>query len=486
MIVRPITPAGTPPHILNVKTLATTTTVPCGISQDQSTVYGCSGDVLYYSTNDGSTWTTAHTFSGPSGLSVLGIQETDDGEALVTTTASFINAYVFKSSGWAASKTGATWTQVLESQTNTYIRPCWGFSSSAFGSNARVAGSGAIGVCTEYGGQSSVNNPWASRLYLTTNYGATWTTALDYATTPGSTYSATPDHCLGCAYDPWWDRLISLHQTHTPTTQMYMLYSDDHGATWNTINMPAWFNVAVSGGIYGSQNTTISVLEDCWVLQSAHIGPGVVRMPKLGFRQIGNPYTVALIAPHTGNQSIGYSSYRHRGLYNAPLLMGNIVQDATIPAMLIASLDDGQSFQEIWRDDQLKVGAAGDGPIASPSGACIQVFGPTQLGNYVGYVGQENTVLESGGTMLIVGEIIEGRLGDYKQYLDCTGNGSATEFTFPHYLNKTPDHVTLVPQSYTAVNSTAPVVTQDGTNIYLTFGAAPANAAVLEFAAVYG
>lgn len=480
MIIRPITPPLTPPHVLNVSKFSvfTTNATPfvIGLSQDRATAYGAYGTILYQSVNDGTAWTSVHTFAE----NVIGMIETDDGEALCATQASgSTQGFIYKSSGWTASHTAATWTKVLSAQSAAYFRNMWGFGAHSFGADSLVAGTSKYGLVGEYGSQTPIAGA-ATAAYFTQDYGATWTKVYDITTLyPG----LSPDHILCCAYDPWWDRLVVCHETIPAGGNQqltYVDYSDDHGATWTTVPLPSW----VVPGQYVAQNTTISILEDAYILGSDHAGPGIVRIPRIGYRKLGNPYDAATTVAHTGSQMISSGSYRHRGLVNAPILFSLQSQEARVAPVLIVSFD-GRDFVEVWRDDLLKLSAAGEGgQTAANLNNMSTWFGPTQAGNYLGALGLNEAGFPGRGGLL-VGELIAAQPGDYSKYLTVTGDGTTTVFTFAHGLGRAPIRYFVVPQTYTAVNTTAPTVTVDATNITLTFGAAPANAAVLGFATRY-
>jgi hypothetical protein len=477
-IVRPITPPQVAPAVLNVKSMAVSTTVPVGLSHDGGTVYGGNVNVLAFSVDDCTTWTTAFTFA--TGNTVRSLIETDDGEAIcILEGGAAAPGYVYKSTGWSVSKTTATWALALTSAAGCYFETIYSVCGSNFGSNARVPGTGANGVICEYGPQTTGSaGTFATHIYFTTNYGTSWTLVGDYG--PGgnlAAHSVAPDHCLGCAYDPWWDRIISTHQAGL-STEIFLMYSDDHGNTWNSIPLPAWDSAAS-----GTQQiaTTVNCLEDCYIFGNTHYTGGAMRMARLKDRTLGQPYQCAVTFHHTGSQGYTHAFRQSLATPDAPLLIAGSSGAALVPNYLLITRD-GLNFTEVWRDDLMKMGGAGEDGVAAASP--VLFFGPTQLGNIVGSMGPQNT--PGGGTALVIGgELIEGRLGDFSQYLDVTGDGTTTVFSFPHYLPAAPGRYFVVPQSYNAVHNTAPVVTVTSTNIVLTYGAAPTSGAVSEFRTCY-
>jgi hypothetical protein len=139
-------PVGIP--VLNVLSYTTSTAQPIGLSKDRTTVYGANGTTLYQSTNDGASWTSVATFPD----NVVGLTETDDGEAIcLTQGGAGVPGKLYKSTGWSTSHTAATWGLVLTSASNAYFRNYWdGGSYDSFGSNS-INGTGKYGVITEYG-----------------------------------------------------------------------------------------------------------------------------------------------------------------------------------------------------------------------------------------------------------------------------------------------------------------------------------------------
>ena len=241
----------------NVVAYGTATAQPIGISRDRATVYGTAGTgVLYQTVNDGSSWSSVHTFSE----NVVGLLETDDGEALcITQGGASVPGKVYKSSGWSTSHSAATWTLVLTSASGAFFRNYWdGGHFSSFGRDA-INNSGKYGVIAEYGSQlnSGTDPTKPTHVYFTSNYGATWTQVLDLQARYPNKY---PLHAHAAAYDPYWDRiwLTFGDTTFEGPTAASIIYSDDHGSTWTALTFPTeWQNVSETW-----QSTSIAILND--------------------------------------------------------------------------------------------------------------------------------------------------------------------------------------------------------------------------------
>lgn len=87
-----------------------------------------------------------------------------------------------------------------------------------------------IVVVNDYGSQGTTG-----RLWVSTDYGKTFTKKLDINTAPYNTWIVN-GHLHGSAYDAVFNRIwVSTGDGYTNT---YVLYSDDLGTTWNKVQAP--------------------------------------------------------------------------------------------------------------------------------------------------------------------------------------------------------------------------------------------------------
>ena len=170
---------------------------------------------IYESTDLGQSWQVVHTFTASALRSNNAtIYSTNDGEVLVSNSVT-----LFKSSGWSADPSTATFTRVLQvtdPATDMFHRG-WGFS---------VVDNYIM--VTEYGQPK----PTAFRSYLSTDNGNTFAEVFDLRDHAAGTSNA---HNHGCCIDPWHD--YRLWQLTADTGNIGTHYSDDLGATWS--EMPA-------------------------------------------------------------------------------------------------------------------------------------------------------------------------------------------------------------------------------------------------------
>lgn len=459
---RTITPVTVALPFLSTVTYATSTAQPIGLSRDRATVFGApnpyhdTGTILYGSTDDGSTWTSIHTFAEP----VVGIRETGDGEAIVITQdLASSPGYVYKSSGWTASRSAATWTKVLTS-TGGYFRPFWGGGhASAFGDDALVAGTGKYGVITEYGAQTSSSTPDATKAthsYFTSDYGATWTAMLDMQTRyPG----VFPTHWHSAAYDPWWDRIWLLYGDLQAdgTSNADILYSDDHGSTWTAVPTPT---TSVS-----YQMTSIKVLPEA-IIMGADNQPGYIRLPRKGYRVMGALQTVLVEAASNSTAMVAMSLHQQPG---GPIIGGWTASGATVAPGIVGSLDGGLSWSELWWDEGLR---------GSTGGGAVVVVGPTVNGRYVGNIAQGTTT-----DKVLRATLTTPPAGLYDGRVNLTGDGTTTVFNVAHGLASTPTQLYAGGMNIPTTDFT---LTADATNLIFTFTVAPANAAIKRVIYRYG
>jgi hypothetical protein len=167
-----------------VLSYAASTAQPIGISQDRATVYGSAGGTtLYQSINDGASWTSVATFAD----NVVGLIETDDGEAIcITQGGAAAPGKLYKSTGWSTSHTAATWSLKLTNASAGFFRNYWDAGNYASFGRDSINGTGKYGFTGEYGPllNSGTDPTFPTHAYFTSDYGATWTQVLDIQTFP--------------------------------------------------------------------------------------------------------------------------------------------------------------------------------------------------------------------------------------------------------------------------------------------------------------
>lgn len=441
-------PVAMPLPGLAVDYWAKPTAVPVGISRDRTRIYGsANGDnastILYESVNDGTTWTSVRTFTE----GVIALLELDDGEALVyTSRGDNAEGYIYRSAGWAASHTTATWTKVLTSPGGT-VGGSWSSHFSSFGDDTIRANTSRIGVVTEYGGQSTGSGDQTlkgRRLWITQDYGATWTLGLDLlARYPG----AVNMHMHASAYDPWSDRIWATYgdATQDANATQALLYSDDRGATWSNFPLPAEW-----AGLNFIQCTTVVALPDAILLNSdSPTGLQLWRIPRKGYRKFGGAQGVI-----TGDGQLGQGIHRNRGQAGAPVLASYTTANAK-PSGIVAS-PDGLTFIEVWRD-----------PSATKVPGPITVYGPTVTGKFVALMATATSARN-----MLRGELVYPDGGQYDGASVFAGNGSTTVFNVAHGLGAIPSR--FQGWSTNAIGG-AFTMTADATNLIFTFATAPGN-----------
>lgn len=347
----------------NTLSLAPTLSGPGGgnspgwLSRDRTTLFSVSGArFVRWSTNSGDTW-IGHTFEFDAG--VTAVRDLLDGEILVFTGRSpGLVGGIWRSTGWAANKTTATFAKVhTASAPDVYFHHGWSISIHE-----------NIVLAAEYGTKVAGAN--ARYVYMSLDYGRTWKIIYTLS-------GAAEHHMHGVAYDKWWKRIwISFGDVTAG-----VLYSDDMGETWQTAG-----NLTGAGSL---KCTTIVPMRKCVLFLSDTNPNGVWRAPRTSRRSQPVLELAYRLNTATHITHIGATAYRAQ-LPNAPYLLtftldsgGTGVQS---PGIVLATVD-GYAFHEIWRDAD-----------TFAAGGIAAMVGPTVQGQYVGYSADSRN--EPGYTMV--------------------------------------------------------------------------------------
>jgi len=214
--------------------LASATVLP--IDTLDGWLYGAEGTQLRRSSDHGATWLPVQDLGGVH--AILGIRAIGGGEVIVIRDQS---AGLYRSSGWSASPSTATFTQVLVPSTGARFMQ-WGVDTNPL--------TGKV-IAAEYAGAYTPG----SKVKLSTDNGASFSTIWDKATDPLVTDPANTHLHLG-AIDPWEDdRLYISWHNISPAGARGLFYSDDDGATWVAVTrdyQPTTCTPTDRGLVFGS------------------------------------------------------------------------------------------------------------------------------------------------------------------------------------------------------------------------------------------
>lgn len=314
---------------------------PGWLSRDRATLFNWQGAPnVRWSSDNGATW-NQNPNALPAGATQA-IRDLGDGEILVA--AGTTPGKLYRSSGWSANKSAATFSEVLTlSGSNIYVHNSWGLSVHE-----------NIVLVAEYGSKAANAN--ARYVYLSEDYGKTWRTILDIGGT-------VETHVHGVAYDPWWGRIWVSRGDATDA----ILYSDDKGETWATVTDYVASTVK-------NQVTTIIPMAECVLFLSDSAPNGVLRIRRTPDRKtiVGVAYRL-----NSSNSITHIGQLAYRAAYpGAPVLMSFTNDPAagyTGPGVLLATTD-GFRFWEVWKDS-IDYGGAG---------GLVTALGPTTDGRYLG------------------------------------------------------------------------------------------------------
>lgn len=158
-------------------------------------------------------------------------------------------------------------------------------------------GSGAVIGYTVTGGViNGVTTNAARRVWISQDFGDTWSMAWDVYVSPDYKYG-TGLHIHGVSYDHEWDRIWVLFGDNTGagtnvagTGNAQIAYSDDRGATWSFLSELAIFSSGFTGSS-AAQYTAIRATRYGLLLGAdAMWNVGVVVIPRVGYRQLGEAF----------------------------------------------------------------------------------------------------------------------------------------------------------------------------------------------------
>lgn len=343
--------------------------VPRWMDSTRLKVWGRSGGSLLESTDDGSTWTTVHTWDNATVAQM--VREFANGELMVDVTPTTTGApsEIWVSQGYPTGD--ATWTKVIQPTVNNVRFP------SAWS----VYVHGRIGLVGEYGpkegstGGAVGSGEYARLVRLTIDNGKTWKVILDLDDL--KTGSSRGLHLHGVAWDPWWDRIwVTWGDDQNGTA-----FSDDLGATWHH----AQYDATVAGS---HQNVGILPMRDV-ILFGSDIAPnGVHRITRDQGKHSGE-YTID-IAHRIDNESVRtalcHGLFQVSPEHVAFIAFGSETNPAS--SKIIATRD-GKTFTQVWEDSA----------IQPPGRGLRSVIGPTARGNLIA----EFVDVDDGGTSIIIG-----------------------------------------------------------------------------------
>ena len=203
-----------------------------------------------------------------------------------------------------------------------------------------------IVVVNDYGSQGTTG-----RLWVSTDYGKTFTKKLDINTAPYNTWIVN-GHLHGSAYDPVFSRIwVSTGDGYTNT---YVLYSDDLGVTWSKVQAP--FKDENGNTFVHTQFVGIFADTDFVLFNHDSSRAGVYRYNRGKKSDIPKFEWVADITNHSNNELAteglyaGASLFKNDGIYYSLLPWHDTAKgDAGILGKLLVS-KDGYNWDVFFQD----------------------------------------------------------------------------------------------------------------------------------------
>ncbi|WP_181312453.1 SGNH/GDSL hydrolase family protein [Nocardioides campestrisoli] len=342
---------------------------PLWLCHDRKTILGASASPwrVRWSTDGGTTWGTPAVAPGfPQ--SIQQIRELDDGEILVFVGATAsVPASAWRSTGWVADKSTATFAKVLEMQ-----GPDVAVSGSMGWREFSISTHGPIVLATEYGASKAGPTNTGRYTFISEDYGRTWRILFDLMTLfPGE----SGVHMHAAEYDPWWD-CIWITTGDDPTSVKGEKARNLVAFDWRS-GSPTWERIP--GFVH--QCTTVIATPTCILFVTDKGDPNAIyRVP----RTTRNSLRAELAYVISANAEIvnyGTSAFQLRTDPSAPVLFG-LQSDVTAhPARVVATYD-GYEFREVWRDT-----------TSYSHRGVLNVVGPLEDGKIVAHVSRGDGTL---------------------------------------------------------------------------------------------
>ena len=262
-----------------------------------------------------------------------------------------------------------------------------GHTNGTFSFGITGDGTSAAVTYTVSGGViSGVQTATARRLFLSTDFGNTWTNIYDIYLSPTYKYGVGV-HIHACAYDEAWDRIWLQFGDNTgdglkisgSPTNTQILYSDDRGVTWTFL--PAEQYLTASG--VQAQYTSIRIYKDNIVFGAdAQYDWCMVVFPRTGYRQLGNA-EFATGATLKGSGIAGAQISAYSADDSLPVFSTYALTSTGVENPVVCTSDAGSTWYEFWRETDLvtRPAIANGGPSA--------FYGPDTsnriVANYYGY-----------------------------------------------------------------------------------------------------
>lgn len=355
--IREITPTKLAPFRLdNLTRTANGGFIVIGMEIGGATLYARNATAgnLYQSVDSGANWTLVKAFGGTATIQKL--YNTADGEALVIFKTLTPLGTVYKSTGWAASHTTATFALVLTS-TGGYF--------GAYQSNVGTCNSNGVVVINEYGAQtdsshsSSTNSDAARRGYLSLDNGTTFSQFVDlYNMGTGIAYPAGV-HVHSLFYDEDWDCVF---MTFGDNTGEGVSICGGVGSGFMQVGMcfnykdatPSWqyIKTGLEFAPTQPQITTLIATKTAIVMTGdAQWDASIFILPKTGYRTYG---VLREVTTNISASFIGLPFEQRRDVWGIPssypIMVGFSGQSTTYPAPSYISFDDGLSFNEMYQE----------------------------------------------------------------------------------------------------------------------------------------
>ena len=248
-------------------------------------------------------------------------------------------------------------------------------------------GTGAAVSYTVTGGViNGAQTDKARRLFMSTDFGETWSQIFDIYTDPEYKYGHGL-HLHAAAYDDEWDRIWLLTGDNTGDglkisgypTKTQVCYSDDRGASWQWLEAIPYLE---PDGV-PSQFTSIMIRNGNLVLGAdAHYDSCFVVIPRTDYRQLGTP----VFGAHARLDGQGIAKEfvsAHSPDKSTPVFATYINGKNGIENPIFLTSDGGNTWSECWRETDLATRPAisAGGPTA--------FYGPDTsnriIANYNGY-----------------------------------------------------------------------------------------------------